>query len=129
VAHVEHPASGLTDHNECFHQDFVQSFLQSLVLLFLELLRAVGIVLRLRFGIRRSAARHTTQTILNSLTELVRLSAQFSVRELLGLRFESIDSLDLGHQTLDDALVLGPKDLADQSVNQTVKSFRGRELP
>jgi hypothetical protein len=47
----------------------------------------------------------------------------------LHLRFEGINGLDLGHQALDDPLVLGPKDLADQSVNQTVKSFRGREIP
>ena len=70
-----------------------------------------------------------TQTVLNSLPELVRLGAQFGVGELLHLRFEGIDRLDPGHQALDDPLILGPKDLADQSVNQTMKSFKGREQP
>jgi hypothetical protein len=70
-----------------------------------------------------------TQSILDSLPELVGLSAQLVVRELLHLRFEGIDGLNSRHQALDDALVLGPKDLANQSVNQTVKSFKGRELP
>jgi hypothetical protein len=70
-----------------------------------------------------------TQPFLNSLPELIRLGAQFGVGELLHLRFEGIDRLDPRHQALDDPLVLGPKDLANQSVNQAVKSFRGRELP
>jgi hypothetical protein len=66
---------------------------------------------------------------LDALPELVGFGAQFGVGELLHLRFERSDGLDLGHQALDDPLVLGSKNLTDQSVNQAVKSFRGQELP
>jgi hypothetical protein len=70
-----------------------------------------------------------TQPFLNALPELVRLGAQLRVSELLHLWFEGIDGPDPGHHALDHPLVLGPKDLANQCVDQTVKSFRGRELP
>jgi hypothetical protein len=70
-----------------------------------------------------------TQPLLDSSPELIRPGAQLGVGELFHLRFEDSDSPDLGHQALDDPLILGPKDLANQCVNQAVKSFRGRELP
>ena len=70
-----------------------------------------------------------TQPLLDALPELICFGAQFGVGKLLHLRFEGVDRLDPGHQALDDPLVLCPKDLANQSVNQTVKSFGGRELP
>jgi hypothetical protein len=65
---------------------------------------------------------------LNTLTKFVRLGEQFIVGEPLHLRLEGIDSLDPGHHALDDPLVFGPEDLAYQSVDQTLKSFRGDAL-
>jgi len=104
MAHVEHTASGLAHHGESFYQDFVQNFLQGFVLLFFELLGAVGIGFSFGFGIgfRRRRRGDMTQplliqAILDALPELVRFGAQFRVGELLHLRFEGIDSLDPGH--------------------------------
>ena len=51
------------------------------------------------------------QTLLNTLPEFVGLGAQLVVRKLLHLRLKRINSLDLRHQTLQFALVLGPEDL------------------
>jgi hypothetical protein len=98
-------------------------------LFFFELLGAVKIVFRFNRWVRRYAAGNMTQMLLDAIPELIRSCAQFIVSELLYLRLESINRRNPGHHALDDPFVLGPKDLANQSVNQTVKSFRGRELP
>ena len=70
-----------------------------------------------------------TQPLLNSLPELIRLGAQFRVGELLRLRFEGSDGRNPGHQALDAPLVFGSKDLANQSVNQTVNPSEGGSCP
>ena len=51
------------------------------------------------------------QALLDALPEFVGLGAQLVVRELLHLRLKRIDGLDLRHQALEFALVLGPEDL------------------
>ncbi len=130
VAHVEHTASRLAHYCESFYQDFVQHFLQGFVLLFFELLGAVKIAdFRLGIGINRRARGQVTQPLLDALPEFVGLSTQLGIRELFYLRLEGINSRDLGHQTLDDPFVLSPKDLANQSVYQAMKSLTEWELP
>jgi hypothetical protein len=121
VAHVEHAASGFAHHRESLDQNLVQHFLQRLMLLFFLALDAVEIVFffgvlgaaafsrLIRCGLARSKAAHP---LLNALAELVSLGAQFIVRELLDLRFERVDRPNVRHQRLDDALVLGPENLA-----------------
>jgi hypothetical protein len=69
------------------------------------------------------------ESLLDALPELVRLGAQFGVAELLHLRLERIDGRDIGHRGLNETLVLGPKNLTDECIDQTLKSFAGRELP
>jgi hypothetical protein len=129
MAHIEHAAARLAHHSEGFDEHLVENFLQGFVLLFLNLLGVVRIVLRFGPGLSRGAAGEPTEPLLNALPEFIRPGAQLVVGELLHLRLKGIDGPDLGHHALDDPLVFGPKDLANQSVNQTVKSFGGRELP
>ena len=103
VAHVEHPAAGFADHGKRFHQNLVQRFVDGLGALVFELLQAVGVGVRF--------VGNTGQALLDALPEFVRLGAQLVVRKLLHLRLKRIDSLDLRHQALQFALVLGPEDL------------------
>ena len=104
MAHVQHPASGFADHSEGFHQKLVQRLVDDLGTLVFELLQAVGIGLRFFW--------QASQAFLNALPEFFRLGAQLVVRKLLHLRLKRIDGLDLRHQPLQLALVLGPENLA-----------------
>jgi hypothetical protein len=67
--------------------------------------------------------------LLDAFPEFIGFRAQFIVSELLHLRLESINSRHPGHHALDDPFVLGPKDLANQSVNQTVNPSSGGNCP
>jgi hypothetical protein len=131
VTHVENAASGLAHYGEGFHREFIEDFLQCVVLLFLDPLYAFGSFFRFgvgNFGARKGcrAVAQAAQALLNALPELVRFGAQFGVGELLHLRLKGIDGRDSGLRVLDVPLVLGPEDLAYQRINQTVKSFGGR---
>ena len=120
MPHVQHAAPGFADHRECFYQNLVQRFLQRVVLLLLHPLDAVEIILAIFRVCRRFtcsgripvAPSHPAQPFLDALPELVRFGAQFLVRELLHLGLERVDGLYVGHQRLDNALVLRPKNLA-----------------
>ena len=103
VAHVEHTAAGFADDGEGFHQELVQDLVDGFGALVVELLEAIGIGVRF--------VGKAGQTLLDALTEFVGLGAQLVVRELPHLRLESVDGLDLRHQALEFALVLGPEDL------------------
>ena len=103
VAHVEYAAAGLAHHGESFHQNFVQNFVDGFTAFVIELLEAV------RVGI--GLVGNGGQTRLNALPEFFGFGAQLVVRELPHLRLKRIDSLDLRHQALQFALVLGPEDL------------------
>ena len=118
VAHVEHAASGFANHRESLHQNFVQHFLQSIVLLFFQPLLAVDVGLGFIFisGISRNfrgaSVREASHALLDPPPKFIRLGAQLGVGELLDLRLKRIDSRHLRHQGLDDALVFRPENLA-----------------
>ena len=58
------------------------------------------------------AGSEPVQALLNPFSEFVGFRAELVVGKLLHLRFEGVDRLDVGPQRLDNALVLGPENLA-----------------
>lgn len=103
VAHVEDTAAAFAYYSEGFHQKLVKGFVNGFGPFVIELLEAIWIGIRFvaNFG----------KAILDALTEFVGLGTQLFVRELLHLRLEGIDGLDLRHQALQLTLVFGPEDL------------------
>src|SRR5499427_9565933 len=115
VPHIEDTSPGLANYRKCFFQDVVENLVQRLSTLRFDLLASVWI------GVRFLA--NLAKTLLDTLPELVSFRTQLFIGELLHLRFERVNSRHARHHVLDFALVLGPKDLAQQSIDQSRVSF------
>ena len=116
VPHVQNPTTCLAYNRECLFENFVQHFLQSVVLRFLSALDALRIGLVI--GPTGSCARlgsvacgETAESICYFLAELVGLGAQLFIREPLHLGLKRGNCSHTGQQALDFTLVLGAKNL------------------
>ena len=118
VTHVEHAPAGLAHHGKGLDQDLAQHFLDGVMLLLGKTFYLINIVFLfgrgsgIIAGTSACVAVQTAQTLLNALAKFSGLRAQLSVGQLLDLRLERIDRLDVRHQRLNDTLVLGPENLA-----------------
>ena len=105
VTHVENTAAGLANDRESFHQNLVQGFLDG------RLARSSSSCLRRSRSASGSSVR-SARRVLDASPKFVSLGAQLVVGELLHLLLKGVDGLDVRHQTLQFALVLGPENLA-----------------
>ena len=110
VAHVENTPPSFTNDSEGFHQDLVEYFIDDFPSLVVQFLEALGIGIRL--------VGDLVQTLFNSLSKFIGIGAQLFIAERFHGRLQRADGLDIGPQTLEFALVFGPKHLRDGVVNQ-----------
>ena len=116
VPHVQNPTTCLAYNRECLFENFVQHFLQSVVLLFLSALDALRIGLVLGFRgtyqcLSSVACAKAAEAVCYFLAELVGLGAQLFIRALLHLGLKRGNCSHTGQQALDFTLVLGAKNL------------------